>query len=241
MTAATAALETTAAEKSRTLLAQANRLGARYHATWPLAVLLIPLIAIATVSSVLEVTALMALVDAGGDFVPNTTLTEQALRMSAISTGSFLLDVAVWSVWISVVIGNVPALVARWPRYGWISSLLGVWIPFINVKRPFAVVREVCSQLSVRPNGAVLLAAGWWLCILLWIFGSNFVTIGRVLGRSDATRLQSALVGEQFGLLFFVPAGIFAIAVVISIERLQRQALHRRETTVLMADGAAPA
>ncbi|MDQ6794547.1 MAG: hypothetical protein M3067_06980 [Chloroflexota bacterium] len=241
MTEATAALETTAAEKSRTLLAQANRLGARYHPTWPLAILLIPLIAVATVSSVLQVAALSALIGAGGEFIANTALNEEAVRMSAISTGSFLLGVAVWSVGISVVIGNVPALVARWPRYGWISSLLGVWIPFVNLKRPFAVVREVCSQLSERPNGAVLVAAAWWLCILLWIFGSNFVTIGRVLGRSDATRLQSALVGEQFGLIFFVPAGIFAIGVVISIERLQRQALHRRETTVLMADGAAPA
>ena len=129
------------------------------------------------------------------------------------------------------MVANVPALVARWPRYGWLAALLGAWIPFINIKRPFSVVREACSQIADRPNGAMLIAAAWWLCILLWWFGSNLVDDGRILGGDDATVLQSQLVGTQFGLIFYVPAGIFAAGVVFSVERLQRQALRGRDTS----------
>ena len=85
------------------------------------------------------------------------------------------------------------------------------------------------------------MAAAWWLCILLWYFGSNIVVFGRVLGGNDPTVLQSQLIGEQFGQVFFVPAGIFAAGVVFSVERLQHQARRRRETTMVMADGTASA
>lgn len=241
VTEVTASLAFETAKKTRTLLAQANRLGARYHATWPLAALLVPIIAFATVTNVLQVGAVSALVDPNGVPFGDAGLTQNAIRMTAISTGSYGLGLIIWSIWIARVITNVPALVARWPRYGWMSALLGAWIPIVNAKRPFSVVREVCSQLSDRPNGAVLVAVAWWLCILLCYVGSNFVTIGRVLGREDQTVLQSVILGAQVGQFFFVPAGIFAAGVVFSVERLQRQALARRETTVLMADGAAAA
>jgi hypothetical protein len=241
MTEATAALTLATATKTRTLLAQANRLGARYHATWPLAALLIPIIAVATVTSVLQIPAMSALVGADGTTIEDAALTQNMIRMTALSGGSYLLGVVLWSIWIARVVTNVPALVARWPRYGWLSALLGAWIPLINAKRPFAVVREVCSQLSERPNGAVLVAAAWWLCVVLSYVGPYFVTIARVLGRQDPSALQSVITGSQFGQLFFVPAGIFAVGVVFSVERLQRQALQRRETTVLMADGTATA
>jgi hypothetical protein len=239
MTEANAALTTSAKQEARTLAAQVERIGARYVATWPLALLLIPLIAIATVTSVLQVTALSALVSPEGQLIENPALTRDALRLTGISGGSFLLGVIVWSVWIARVVANVPALVARWPRFGWLAALLGAWIPFINIKRPFSVVREACSQIAERPNGAVLVAGAWWLCILLWWFGSNLVTIGRVLGGNDSTVIQAQLVGEQFGQIFYVPAGIFAVGVVFSVERLQRQALRSRTETVLMVDGAA--
>jgi hypothetical protein len=121
------------------------------------------------------------------------------------------------------------------------SALLAAWIPILNAKRPFSVVREVCSQLSDRPSGAVWVAVAWWVCILLGYVGSNIVTFGRILGHEDATALQSVIVGAQIGQFFFVPAGIFAAGVVFSVERLQLRALARRETTVLMADGTAAA
>ena len=241
MTEASAAFTTAATQESRTLLAQVERIGLRYHATWPLAVLLIPIIAVATVTSVLQVAAVAALVSPEGHIIENRALIDEALRMTTISSGSFLLGLVVWSIWIARVVTNVPSLVARWPRYGWLAALLGAWIPIICVKRPFSVVREVCSQLSDRPNGAILIAAAWWLCILLWYFGSNLVAFGRVLGGNDPSVLQSQLIGEQFGQVFFVPAGIFAAGVVFSVERLQRQARRRRETTVLMADGTVSA
>ena len=238
MTDATAALTTSVKQEERTLAAQIERIGARYVVTWPLALVLIPLIAVATVSSVLQIDAVSAMVDPDGQFIDDPVLFAEFVRMTAISSGSFLLGVVVWSIWIARVIANVPALVMRYPSYGWLAALLGAWVPFINIKRPFSVVREVCSQLADRPGGAVLLAAVWWLCILLWYFGSNIVTAGRILEGDDASVFQAQLVGEQFGLIFYVPAGIFAAGVVFSVERLQRQALRRRETTMLMADGA---
>jgi hypothetical protein len=241
MTAESAVLTTSAKQEERTLAAQIERIGARYVATWPLAILLVPIIAVATVTSVLQIEAVSALFTPEGEFIDDSVLLYGALRMTIISSGSFLLGLVIWSIWIARVIANVPALVMRWPRYGWLAALIGAWVPIICIKRPFSVVREVCSQLAVRPNGAVLIAAAWWLCILLWYFGSNFVTIARVLGGNDTSLIQSELIGSQFGQVFFVPAGIFAAGVVFSVERLQRQALGRRETTTLMADGASAA
>lgn len=241
MTEANAALTTSARQEERTLAAQIERIGARYVATWPLAIVLIPLIAVATVTSVLQIAAVTALLTPEGQVIENPELSQEAVRMTVISSGSFLLGIVVWSIWIARVIANVPALVMRYPRYGWLAALLGAWIPIICIKRPFSVVREVCSQLVDRPNGAMLIAAAWWLCILLWYFGSNLVAAGRILGGDDASVLQSQLVGTQFGLIFYVPAGIFAAGVVFSVERLQRQALRRRDTTVLMADGVVAA
>jgi Domain of unknown function (DUF4328) len=241
MTEASAAFTTAAKHEERTLAAQVERLGARYVATWPLAMVLIPLIAVATVTSVLQLQALTALVSPDGQLINDPADIDEAVRMTAISSGSFLLGVVVWSVWIARVVANVPALVARWPRFGWLAALLGAWIPIINIKRPFSVVREAVSQIAERPNGAVLVAAAWWLCILLWYFGSNIVAAGRVLGGNDPTVLQAQLAGEQFGQLFYVPAGIFAAGVVFSVERLQRQAIRRRTETVLMVDGTSPA
>lgn len=240
MTAASATMASVKREE-RTLASQIERIGARYVATWPLAILLIPIIVVATVASVLQVEAVSAMFTQDGVFVEDPVLFEAALRMTIISTGSFLLGIVVWSVWIARVVANVPALVMRWPRYGWLAALIGAWVPIICIKRPFSVVREVCSQLADRPNGALLVAAAWWLCILLWYFGSGFVVFARVLGGDDSTLIESQLIGEQFGQIFFVPAGIFAAGVVFSVERLQRQALRRRGSTMLMVDGAAAA
>jgi len=237
MTDAAAALTTSVKQEERTLAAQIERIGARYVATWPLALILIPIIAVATVASVLQVEAASAMVDPDGQFIDDPVLFAQLLRMTTISSGSFVLGVIVWSIWIARVIANVPALVMRYPRFGWLAAFLGAFVPFICFKRPFSVVREVCSQLADRPGGAILLAAVWWLCILLWYFGSNIVAAGRIL-EGDPSVIKAQLVGQQFGLIFFVPAGIFAGGVVFSVERLQRQAMRRRETTMLMADGA---
>jgi hypothetical protein len=239
---ATAALQLDNAAKTQTLLARANRLGARYVATWPLALLLLPIIAIATVTNVLQLSALSALVDAEGMAITDPSATENLVRMTAIAAGSFYGGVVIWSIWIGRVLANVPALVARWPRYGWIAALLAPWIPFLNAKRPFSIVREACGQLSERANGAVLIAAVWWLCLLLSYFAPGFVSLGRIVAQEDATVLQSMVIGAQVGQFFFVPAGIFAVGLVLCVERLQRQALRRRETVVVMADGApAPA
>jgi hypothetical protein len=245
MTAASAAVMHAPVQEARTLLAQVERMGARYHATWPLAFLLILIIAVATVTSVLFQQSVANLFDADGQYIDDPILFDEGIRMFAISTGSFVLGIAVWSLWLALVVRNVPALVARWPKYGWVATLLmnifeptWTWNPFSSFQRPFAAVREVCSQLSDRPNGAILIAAAWWLCVLIWYFGSNIVVIARVLGGNDPTFLQSELVGVRFGLVFFVPAGIFAAGVVFSVERLQRQALRRRATTLLMPDGS---
>ena len=243
MTAASAALTTSAKMETRTLLAQVERIGLRYRATWPTALLLIPIIAVATVTSVLQLQALSTLITPEGRFIDEPALFDAWVRIFAISTGSFLLGIVVWSIWLAMVVRNIPALVARWPRYGWLATLLSaVFVPTLNPitgwQRPYSVVREVCSQLSDRPNGAILVAAAWWLCMLLWYFGSNFVAFARIVGGNDPTIVQSEIVAEQFGLIFFVPAGIFAAGVVFSVERLQRQALRRRATTLLMPDGS---
>ncbi len=242
LTDANAAFTTTAAPQTPlTLRAQVDRIGVRYHATWPLALLLIPIIAVATVTSLFQLDAASAMLTPDGQFIDDPVLFDRLIRMTAFSSGSFALGVVVWSIWIGLALKNIPALVARWPRYGWGSALFGTLVPILNAKRPFSVVREVCSQLSDRPNGAILLVAAWWACVVLWYFGSGIVTIARVLGGDDQSLLQSQLVGAQFGMVFFVPAGIFAAGVVFSIERLQRQAKRRRETTVLTPDGVAAA
>jgi hypothetical protein len=241
MTAASAAMTTSAKQEERTLAAQVERIGVRYVVTWPLALILIPLIGVATVSTVVELDAFAALFTPYGQVIEDPIRVWAWFQLALISGVSFLLGILVWSIWIARVIANVPALVLRYPHYGWLAAFLGAWVPIINIKRPFSVVREVCSQLVDRPNGAVLIAAAWWFCILMWWFGSKVVFWARVFGGNDPLPFQSELVAEQFALVFYVPAGIFAAGVVFSVERLQRQALKRRKTTILMADGATTA
>jgi hypothetical protein len=236
---AAAAASTTASplRQERTVAAHVERLGTTYRPTWWMAIIVVLLIVAATL---VNVYAFLALADevARDPFITDEIVFQQLVDLSVLGTTMFFVGVLAWSVWIAFVVRNPPALVARWTRFGWFAAFIGAWVPILCAKRPYSVVRDVIATLSDQPTGASLIAAAWWLCILGYWLGGGMVVFWRTLVGADRTPLQTTAIATQFGLLFFVPAAIFAIGVVVSIERLQRQALRHRDTTVLMADAS---
>ena len=77
LSAATQGMSMAAASASVTVLAPAARLGARYRRTWPLAMLVIPLIIIATALDVAQTAPFSGMVIAAGQRVDDAVRDEQ--------------------------------------------------------------------------------------------------------------------------------------------------------------------
>lgn len=87
MTDAAAAIATSAAHQTRTVLATAARMGARYRPTWPLAIIVVPMIVIVTALE-FERTRLMAtLVSASGRYIEDPARFDQVISVAGWSLG----------------------------------------------------------------------------------------------------------------------------------------------------------
>jgi hypothetical protein len=233
MTAATAAMSAGRAREATTVLATATRLGARYRPTWPLAFLVIPLIVLSTALSVAQTNAWIAMVRPDGSFIDDPIRVDSLVTLSLAMGGAFLAGLVVWSLWIALVVANVPALTARWPPNSPIGAFFAVFIPFIGLKRPYSVMRGVLSILADGRVVAPLLALAWWLLLLATYFAPSAVLFLRPSGRPMLTALASAL---EMRLVLLVIAAVISIALVVAVEQLQRAARIRREFVVLAAE-----
>jgi hypothetical protein len=230
MTAATAAISTGQAHQASSVLAAAARLGARYRPSWPLAVLVVPLIVLATVLSAAHTNAWIGLVGPDGTFLDDPVRFDRLMTLTALTAGAFLAGFLVWSIWIAMVVSNVPALTARWPPNSPIGAFLAVFIPIIGLKRPYSVMRGVLTILSDGRFVAPLLALAWWLLLLATYFAPTVILFLKPADRPMLVAVASAL---EIRLVLLVVAAIVTIALVVAVERLQREARIRRAVAVL--------
>jgi hypothetical protein len=223
--------------RQTTVEAQAKRLGTRYRPSWPVAVVVVPLVVAATMLDIQRTQAFSRLVDAAGRFVKAAPAYMDAfVDLSVTSTVAYLLAVVAWSLWIALVVSNVPALVARWPSYTAMQAFLAPFIPFVNLKRPGAVVSEAVGLLSRERTSVGAVVGLWWITWLAAYFVPGILSYLRSTVGSTETAAEIFVLAAQVRLFILVPAAILAILVVILVERVQRDALKRRASTVLAPD-----
>ena len=221
LTAAAAAISAVHTKQLETVQARAERMGARYRPTWPLAVMVVPVILATTWLSFAWTNALVASIGPNGE-----TLSTQPVRdlsfplLIALLAGLFL-----WSAWIALVVANVPALTARQPTH----SIAGAFFAqFRGFRAPYRVIWGVLVLLSARRSGPRLVVLAWWVA-LLSAYAAPLVVI---ILRGNESLYQALVVGMQVRLWLLGIGAVLALAVVFVVEREQRAALHRRDSAL---------
>jgi hypothetical protein len=226
LTEATAAISAVQAKEMQTVLAQASRMGARYRPTWPLALLVIPVILATTALTFAWTNALEAAIGPDGQYLNQPVSSHSLDALSGPLLIALFGGLLIWSAWIALVVANVPALTARWPSY---SPSGAFFAPIRAFRGPYRVVWGVLAILTDGRSGPRLMAVCWWVALLAAYVAPTFV----ILLRGPETLFQAFLVAMQVRLVLLVIAAILAIAVVVIVEREQRAALNRRASVVL--------
>ncbi len=230
---ATAANAAAQAVEASTVLAAATRLGVRYRSTWPLAVLTGALILGSTAIDVVQTRVTLILVQPDGTLALDPVHTQTLNALAIAYWVTFLISGLTWSLWIALVVANVPALTARWPNRTPLGAFLALWIPILNLKRPYSVVKEVTTTLSSAAIGPALLVIAWWIAWLLFRYGPYVVAFLRAAGGDDQT-VGGLITSTSWSVIVFeLVAAVLAAAVLVMVEYHQRRALERRSEMVL--------
>jgi hypothetical protein len=236
MTEASAGAAVATAEQARTVLAAATRLGARYRTTWPLAIVSAILIFVSTAANVIQSRDSMAHLASDGSVVMSAAQVQANATIGLIGAVAFLLATLVWSIWIALVVANVPALTARWPTRTPLGAFFGQWIPIINIKRPFTTVRDVVVILSASALVPALVVVAWWIAFLASYIVPFIYVFLRVIGQEDPTIGDSVRAGTGIGMYLLIVAAVLAACVLVVVEYHQQLALQRRSQIVLGAE-----
>lgn len=222
LTAAAAAISSLHTREAQTVLDRAERMGAHYRPTWPLAILIVPVIVATTWLSFAWTNALVASIGPHGE-----TLSTQAVDALGVPLLIALFaGLLLWSTWIALVVSNVPALTARQPLHSTVGAFFAQLRGF---RAPYHVIWGVLAILSAGRSGPRLVVLGWWLAIM----SSYFAPLLVILLRGSETLYQALVVGMQVRLWLLAIAAILAIALVIVVEREQRSALRRRDSVLV--------
>ena len=224
LTPAAAAVSSLHVRELQTVLDRAERMGATYRPTWPLALIIVPVILATTWLSFAWTNALVASIGPNGETL--STQAVDALGMPLLVT--LFVGLLLWSTWIALVVANVPALTARQPLH---STLGAFFAQFRGFQAPYRVIWGVLAILSAGRSGPRLVVLGWWLA-LLSSYGAPLVVI---ILRGNETLYRALVVGMQVRLGLLAIAAVLAIALVIVVEREQRAALRRRDSVVVGA------
>lgn len=163
-----------------------------------------------------------------------------------LQMGAFLLTAIVWLTWLHGAYGNLRLVGTGEARFtpGW---AVGYWfIPFINLFRPYQIMRDLSVRSAARneeegtsPATGSNLVGLWWLSYL------TSAMVGRIfmrqsLGAEDlagfVTSTKSGLVNDVATLL----AAVLALALIRSIIASQRSWLARQPTRPGLGSGTAP-
>ena len=233
LTEATEAYSAASAQSRQTVLVAATRLGVRYRPSWPVALLAGLLILGTTALDVLRTREAMALLTPDGPVAPDPARLQGLISVGTVWLAGYVLSGVLWSIWMALIVMNVPALTARWPSYGPFAALFALWIPIIGLKRPFSIVKQVTTLLSGAGFGPALLVIAWWLTFMASFYLPTFVQLLRALGGDDRTVGESMATGSVTRLALVIVAAILAALVLVTVEYLQRVALERRSQVVL--------
>jgi Domain of unknown function (DUF4328) len=233
LTEASAANAFAVAQQTTTVLAAATRLGVHYRTTWPLAILTGALILASTAIDVVWTRSYLQILQPDGTVVLDPAHAQSMQLLSYAYLACFLVSGLGWSLWIALVVANVPALTARWPSRTPAGAFFAPWIPFINLKRPYSVAKEVTTILSRAAVGPAIVVIAWWIAFLSWRYGPIVVVFLRALGGDDQSLGGLTTTGSWAGLIFEIIAAILAASVLVTVEYHQRMALDRRSEAVL--------
>jgi hypothetical protein len=241
MQAVDAAVAAPPMREARTLHETATRMGAHYHRSWPVAIVLVPLILVVMTLEVASMQTVSSMIGPEGQPIPErvTQANADRLLVIAIAAGVIeLISLVAWSLWIALVTWSVPALTAKWPSRGPVGAFFAAWIPFVCAKRPYTVVRGVLAPLSGGRAAPQVIALAWWL----FVVASYAIPLLVEIGGSDRFATELDFI-EYYGwvyLAFHLPAGALAMTLVVVIELAQQRALDARDV-VLVQPGSAPA
>ncbi len=225
LTEQAAAIPAVQGRVSQTISAKVDRLGARYRPSWPLALLIVPTILIATGLSVAWTNELVAGLGPGGVYL-NEPETSQGLDLIGMAMlVALVAGWLAWSAWSAVVVSNVPALTARYPAH----SPIGAFFAQIRWRGGYRVMWGVLAILAGERAGPRLIVRLWWSTLLLAYFLPGLM----VLLRGPATFYAALVLALQVRLVLLGIAAILAIVIVVIVEREQRRALGRRTATIV--------
>ena len=232
MTEATLATNVAEAQETRTVLAAATRLGVRYRASWPVALVTGVLILGTTGLDVLRTRDAMALVTADGVQAASQAQLQSSLNLAIAYFVGYVASGIFWSLWMAILVTNVPALTARWPSHGPLGAFFALWIPFIGLIRPFSIVKQVTTLLGGGARAGLLVIA-WWVAFLGSFYLPSIVVFLRALDRDDTTVGGALTTGSVTRIGVVIIAAILAALVLLTVEYYQRLALERRSEIVL--------
>ena len=230
---ATAANQAAAAQETRTVLAAASRLGVRYRPSWPVALVTGVLILGTTGLDVLRTREAMAV--ATGAVAADPGRVQSAITLGSAYLVGYIASGIFWSLWMALLVANVPALTARWPSHGPLGAFFALWIPFIGLKRPYSIVKQVTTLLG-GGAWAGLLVIAWWVAFLGSFYLPSIVVFLRALDRDDTTVGDALTTGSVTRIGVVIIAAILAALVLVTVEYYQRLALERRSDIVLAAE-----
>lgn len=182
---------------------------------------------------VLRTREAMALITPDGPVVADPARLQELISVGTVWLAGYVLSGVMWSIWMALIVMNVPALTARWPSYGAFAAFFALWIPIIGLKRPYSIVKQVTTLLSGAGFGPAVLVIAWWLTFMASFYLPTFVQFLRALGGDDRTVWQSMATGSVTRLALVIVAAILAALVLVMVEYLQRVALERRTQIVL--------
>jgi hypothetical protein len=167
---------------------------------------------------------------------------DTVFALSLARVGLWIVTAFLWFVWFDRVLQNVPSLGAGWPASSRRGAIVWWFVPILNLFRPVRAVGDTYQRLSVPGTPGGWLPTFWWLAwigaALVPLVGERvavitFVTTHPTLASAERTR-QALVVLEALGDGLEVVAGVLAIAMVIVLQRAQK------ERAALMAGAPQP-
>jgi hypothetical protein len=196
--------------------------------------------AIAAVSGFFEISLLNQI---GAGVISETEANANDLRQGAIGILQFLITLATaaaFLTWFYRMHKNLPRLGARNLQYspGW--AVGGFFVPFLNLVRPYQVMREVwcrsyppSSESGATPEGQppqppALTLVGWWwgLFLLSGAFGRISARIA-LAGDPTLQQLKIGSVASLISDLMDIPTAWLAIRIIGTITLWQNERASR--------------
>jgi hypothetical protein len=167
---------------------------------------------------------------------------DTVFALSLARAGLWIVTAVLWFLWFDRVLQNVPSLGAGWPASSRRGAIVWWFVPVLNFFRPVRAVGDAYQRLSVPGTPGGWLPTFWWLAwigaVLVPLVGERvalltFVTTHPTLASAERTR-QALAVLEALGDGLEVVAGVLAVAMVIVLQRAQK------ERAALMAEAPLP-